>query len=128
MVMLTGSHRRMVTPWPAMSGAARLTEPRPLPSIATEFVTFAASGGMPVASSAGYATSVVIPPAVPMIPATVPATARNTAVSTAWDTAAQPCCHGSITSIPVSLAMMAPVSHQVRSRALPHGPRRVRGR
>jgi hypothetical protein len=34
------------------AGAARLAELSPLPAIATEFVTFAANGGMPTASSA----------------------------------------------------------------------------
>src|ERR1700752_2589356 len=69
-----------------MAGAARLADPSPLPIIATEFVTFAARGGRPTASSEGYATSVVIPPAVPITPATTPAIPRNKATSTTWGT------------------------------------------
>ncbi|MEF2977337.1 hypothetical protein V3W46_08970 [Subtercola sp. YIM 133946] len=72
-----GSQVRMVRECPVTSGPARRAEPNPLPSRATELVTLAARGGMPTASSAGYATSDVMPPAVPMTPATSPALRRN---------------------------------------------------
>ena len=45
---------------------------------ATACVTFAGSGGMPTASSAGYEISDVMPPADPTAPARTPAASRST--------------------------------------------------
>ena len=42
------------------------------------FATLAGSGGMPTASKAGYETKDMMPPAVPIIPASAPAPSRTT--------------------------------------------------
>ena len=52
------------------------------PTGATMFVTLADSGEAPTASSAGYDTSEVIPPAVPTTPAIAPAASRMPASTT----------------------------------------------
>jgi hypothetical protein len=46
------------------------------------FATFAGSAGMPTASRAGYEIKDMMPPAVPIIPASAPATSRTMPLTT----------------------------------------------
>jgi len=48
-----GSKRFIRAPWPASSGREPAAVPAVTPSSAIEFVTFAASGDIPVSRSAG---------------------------------------------------------------------------
>jgi hypothetical protein len=99
-VAARGRLRASQRPAPVNSLRDVATEPGQQATSATRLATPAASGVSPVASSAGYETSEVIPPAVPTSPATAPATRRKTnspaadtiaTVAAAWAaTAGQP--------------------------------------
>ena len=77
----TGSPRAKCGPAPVISCREVSAAPGQHAAPATRFVTFAGSAGIPAASSAGYDTSDVIPPAEPTTPATTPASSRKSIAS-----------------------------------------------
>jgi hypothetical protein len=56
-------------------------DPRRQVTKATDWVTFAGSGGMPIASGAGYQMSDVMPPTDPTAPASTPAVSNKTSAA-----------------------------------------------
>jgi hypothetical protein len=74
---LSGSQRRSHGPQPASSRCEPAAAPGQQALSATRLVALALSGESPIASSAGYEISEVIPPAVPMMPASTPAASRK---------------------------------------------------